>query len=88
MRCRHGTFEQSDEGHIRLGTRLLVSTGKERKFWAVADLIEAGGRIVGDDKLIRFGDGEPMPFLWDFGDTLPKPEAFLLAWSGTTLGAE
>lgn len=80
-----GTFEQSDEGRIRLGTRFLVGTGKERKSWAVADLIEAGGGVVGEDELIRVGDGEPMPFLWDFGETLPKPEDFVLACSGTTL---
>ncbi|MEP5803886.1 MAG: hypothetical protein ABJ310_00210 [Roseobacter sp.] len=80
-----GTFEQSDEGRIRLGTRFLVGTGKERKSWAVADLIERGGGVVGDDELIRVRDGEPMPFLWEFGDTLPKPEDFVLTCSGTTL---
>lgn len=80
-----GTFEQSDEGRIRLGTRFLVGTGKERKSFAVADLIEHGGGVVGDDELIRVDGGEPMPFLWDFGDTLPKPEDFVLACSGTTL---
>ncbi|GAW35562.1 hypothetical protein RA2_02625 [Roseovarius sp. A-2] len=80
-----GTLEQTDEGRIRLGTRFLVGTGKERKSWAVADLIEHGGGFVGDDELIRVGDGEPMPFLWDFGETLPKPEDFVLACSGTTL---
>ncbi|MFV0334080.1 MAG: hypothetical protein ACK5JR_08435 [Tropicimonas sp.] len=80
-----GTFEQTDEGRIRLGTRFLVGTGKERKSFAVADLIEAGGGSVGEDELIRVGDGEPMPFLWDFGDTLPKPEDFVLTCSGTTL---
>lgn len=80
-----GTFEQTDEGRIRLGTRFLVGTGKERKSFAVADLIEHGGGVVGDDEMIRVGGGEPMPFLWDFGETLPKPEDFVLACSGTTL---
>ena len=80
-----GTLEQSEKGRIRLGTRFLVGTGKERKSFAVADLIEHGGGVVGEDELIRVGDGEPMPFLWDFGDTLPKPEDFVLACSGTTL---
>ncbi len=80
-----GSLEQMNEGRIRLGTRFLVGTGKERKSFAVADLIEAGGGVVGDDELIRVGDGDPMPFLWDFGDTLPKPEDFVLACSGTTL---
>ena len=80
-----GTFEQSDAGRIRLGTRFLVGTGKERKSFAVADLIEHGGGVVGEDELIRVGDGEAMPFLWDFGEILPKPEDFVLACSGTTL---
>lgn len=80
-----GTVEQTDEGRIRLGTRFLVGSGKERKSYAVADLVNAGGGIVGDDELIRVGDGPSMPFLWDFGDTLPKPEDFVLACSGTTL---
>jgi hypothetical protein len=80
-----GTVVQNDAGRIRLGTRFLVGTGKELKSWAVADLIEAGGGVVGDDELIRVDGGEPMPFLWDFGETLPKPEDFVLACSGTTL---
>lgn len=80
-----GTVVKNDEGRIRLGTRFLVGEGKERKSFTVADLIEHGGGVVGDDELIRVGDGEPMPFLWDFGDTLPKPEDIVLACSGTTL---
>lgn len=85
IRKTDGTVVKNDEGRIRLGTRFLVGEGKERKSFAVADLIEHGGGVVGDDELIRVGDGEPMPFLWDFGDTLPKPEDFVLACSGTTL---
>ena len=80
-----GTFEQKDEGRIRLGTRFLIGKGKERRSWAAADLIERIGGVVGDDELIRVGDSAPMPFLWEFGDTLPKPEDFVLACSGTTL---
>jgi hypothetical protein len=84
-RTADGTLVQNDEGRIRLGTRFLVGEGKERKSFAVADLIEHGSGVVGDDELIRVGDGEPMPFLWDFSDMLPKPEDFVLACSGTTL---
>ncbi|WP_299960839.1 hypothetical protein [uncultured Roseobacter sp.] len=80
-----GTVEQKDAGCIRLGTRVLVGSGKARKSWAVADLIEAGGGVVGEDELIHVGDGPGMPFHWEFGDTLPKPEDFVLACSGTTL---
>ena len=80
-----GTFEQTDEGRIRLGTRFLIGTGKERKSWAVADLIERNGGVVGEDELIHVGDGPGVPLTWDFGDTLSKPEDFVLACSGTTL---
>ncbi len=80
-----GGVDIKEQGRIRLGTRFLVGEGKERKSWAVADLIKAGGGVVGDDELIRVGDGPGMPFHWDFGDTLPKPEDFVLACSQTTL---
>ncbi|SCZ71430.1 hypothetical protein SAMN04488118_1128 [Epibacterium ulvae] len=80
-----GSVDVKDEGRIRVGTRFIVGEGKERKSFAVADLIQAGGGVVGDDELIRVDDGEPMPFHWEFGDLLPKPEDFVLAGSGTTL---
>jgi hypothetical protein len=85
MRKADGSFTQTDEGRIRLGTRFLIGTGEERKSVSVAGLIERNGGIVGDDELIHVGDGPGVPFTWDFGDTLPKPEDFVLACSGTTL---
>lgn len=80
-----GTLVQKEVGRIRLGTRFLVGTGKARKSWAIADLIEAAGGLVGEDELIRVGEGPGIPFHWEFGDTLPNPEDFVLACSGTTL---
>lgn len=77
-----GGVATKDQGRIRLGTRFIVD-GK--RSYAVADLIEAGGGVVGEDELIRVGDSAPMPFYWEFGDTLPKPEDFILECSGTTL---
>ncbi|MEP0190159.1 MAG: hypothetical protein ABJE00_07080 [Erythrobacter sp.] len=77
-----GSVDPKDQGRIRLGTRFIVD-GK--RIYAVADLIEAGGGIIGEDEMIRVGDGVPMPFHWEFGDTLPKPEDFVLECSGTTL---
>ncbi len=77
-----GSVAARDEGRIRLGTRLVVDG---RRSYAVADLIQAGGGIVGDDELIRVGNGAPVPFHWDAGDRLPAPEDFVLACSGTTL---
>ncbi len=80
-----GGVDIKEQGRIRLGTRFIVRNDKGRKDYSVADLIEAGGGVVGDDELIRVGDGPGIPFHWDFGDTLPKPEDFVLAASGTTL---
>lgn len=84
-RQANGSLDPKDQGRIRLGTCFIVGEGKSRKSLAVADLIEHGGGVVGDDELIRVGDGPAMPFLWDFGETLPKPEDFVLACSSTTL---
>lgn len=80
-----GGVDTKEQGRIRLGTRFIVGEGKNRKYHVVADLIKSGNGTVGDDELIRVGDSEPMPFHWEFGDTLPKPEDYVLACSGTTL---
>ncbi len=85
IRKPDGTTVQNDAGRIRLGTRFLVGVCKQRKSFAIADLIEHAGGVVGGDELIRIDGGDPMPFLWEFSETLPKPEDFVLACSGTTL---
>lgn len=79
-----GSVEIKQQGRVRLGTRFILSDGDTHKSWSVADLIEVGGGVV-EDEMIRTDDGDPMPFHWDFSDTLPKPEDFVLACSGTTL---
>ncbi|MEO1324943.1 MAG: hypothetical protein AAFV59_18280, partial [Pseudomonadota bacterium] len=76
-----GTIIPRCEGRIRLGTRFIA----DNRSFAVADLIKAGGGVVGEDEMIRVNGCAPMPFFWDFGDTLPKPEDFVLACSNTTL---
>lgn len=80
-----GTINEQSRGRIRLGTRFLVGEGKQRKSYAVADLIEAGSGFVGDDEMICVDGSDPMPFHWAFSNALPKPEDFVLACSGTTL---
>lgn len=80
-----GRVEPKTTGRLRLGTRFVIGTGDQRTSYAVADLIAAGGGVVGEDELIRVGDGPGLPFYWEFGDTLPAPEDFVLACSGTTL---
>lgn len=56
-----GTFQQTDEGLIRLGTRFLVGDGDDRKSFAVADLIEHNGGVVGEDKMIHVGGNPVIP---------------------------
>ena len=87
IRCADGSLDEKDQGRIRLGTRFIVGEGKDRKHWSVSDVIEHAGGVVGDDEMIRVGDGPPMAFHWEFSDTLPKPEDFVLEASGTTLEA-
>lgn len=82
VRLADGSLIVKDSGRIRLGTRFIVDG---RRTYCVADLIEAVGGTVDEDELIRIADGPAMPFHWEFGDILPKPEDFLLASSGTTL---
>ena len=62
-----------------------MGDGDDRKSFAVADLIEHNGGVVGEDKMIHVGGNPSVPFVWDLGDVLPKPEDFVLACSGTTL---
>ena len=79
---KDGILVEKERGRIRLGTRFIVD-GKTSQ--CVADVIEAKGGIVGDDELIRFVGAAPVPFVWEHGGTLPKPEDFVLQASGTTL---
>lgn len=76
-----GSVAIKEQGRIRLGTRFVVDGTRS---YAVADLIEAAGGLV-EDEMIRVGDGSAMPFHWEFGETLPKPEDFVLACSNTTI---
>ena len=77
-----GSVAVKARGHIRLGTRFIIEGARS---YAVADLIDAGGGHVGEDGLIHTDNSEPMPFHWEFGDALPRPEDYVLACSGTTV---
>ncbi len=77
-----GSVAVKARGHIRLGTRFIIEGARS---YAVADLIDAGGGHVGEDGLIYTDNSEPMPFHWEFGDALPRPEDYVLACSGTTV---
>lgn len=79
---RDGSFVETEYGRIRLGTRFVVD-GK--RSFCVADLIVANVRTVGKDGMIRVDGGEPLAFFWEFGDSLLRPEDFVLNFSGTTL---
>lgn len=70
-----------DRGWLRLGTRAITGDGRDI---CIADLIDAAGGQVTASGLIRIGDQE-WPFHWAFGDTLPRPEDYVLRRSATTL---
>ena len=77
------TTQVRHKGRIRLGTRVITPVGVDI---SVRELIEgAGGRITPAGLIIRQDGGPQMPFLWTFGDYLPKPEDYVLQRSGLTL---
>lgn len=78
-----GSFNITDQGQIRLGTRYITSDGFDI---SVRDLIRKAGGKVDHDGLIRTTKGgERVPFWWHFGPTLPKPEDYVLQRSKLTL---
>ncbi len=81
----NGSIDVNERGRIRLGTRFLIFDGIGYRSFDVADLIFAAGGTVDNNELVRFGSDEALPFHWDFSPSLPKPEDFVLACSGTTL---
>lgn len=70
-----------EQAKIRRGTRVITDDGRDL---CVEDFIVAGGGTVNEDGFVCIGD-QQMPFHWIFGDTLPKPEDYVLQRSGTTL---
>ena len=77
-----GSVVEKERGRIRLGTKYIVDGCT---IGCVADVIDAKGSFVGEDELVRIGNNDPEPFVWEHGKALPKPEDFILACSGTTL---
>lgn len=78
-----GTTKLRAKGRIRLGTRVITPEGLDI---SVRELIAGAGGTVTSSGLIVRGEGGPqMPFLWTFGDHLPKPEDYVLQRSGLSL---
>ncbi len=77
-----GSVGPGDCGQLRLGTRFVTEDGTTG---SIGDLVAMLGGQVTEDGLIRIGSGPDLPFHWTFGPTLPKPEDYVLACSGTTL---
>jgi len=77
-----GAIAVRERGQVRLGTRFITDDGGD---YCISDLISTLGAEVDEDGLICRGSDEPKPFHWDFDDTLPKPEDYVLKRSGTSL---
>jgi hypothetical protein len=80
-RLGNGLAVIRDKRKLRLGTRLINTHGQDV---CIGDLIADGGGMVTEEGWVRAGDAE-MPFQWTFSDSLPNPEDYILARSGTTL---
>lgn len=80
----NGGLRVQQKGQIRLGTRVILSDGRDV---SVMDLIAASGAAVTEDGLIRQdgADNSSMPLYWSFSSTLPKPEDYVLQRSGLHL---
>jgi len=72
------------KGRIRLGTRIITPEGDDT---SVLEMILQRGGTVGDDGLIRVDEVSPgLPFHWEYGETLPSPEDYVLQRSGLSIG--
>lgn len=80
-----GSIVLSDKGRIRVGTRVITPDGRDV---SLADLIAAAGGVLSDDGLVTLPErGVAGAFHWPFGETLPKPEDYVLQRSQTSLWA-
>lgn len=78
-----GRFKVKETGRLRLGTRVLSDAGVDV---SILDLIELnGGKVTDEGMILRTRSDAPMPFVWTFGPSLPKPEDYVLSRSGFTL---
>ena len=85
----HGHERVRDKTKLRYGTRWMDDIGRH---FSMRTYLEAiGVEIVKDGPLKGYArwkeTGITSLFTWVLSDTLPKPEDFVLARSGTTLGA-
>ncbi|MEM7057929.1 MAG: Hint domain-containing protein [Pseudomonadota bacterium] len=78
-----GSTKVLDKGQIRLGTRVILSDGADV---SVGELItRAGGQVNDKGLIVHEAGGTNMPFVWVFGDRLPRPEDYVLQRSGLSL---
>ncbi len=78
-----GTIKVVTSGRIRLGTRIILSDGRDI---CISDLIKNSGGIASGDGLIRTKkNGSGRPFYWNFSASLPLPEDYILKRSQTIL---
>ena len=79
-----GAVQVAQKGRIRLGTRHVLPDGREVSVHRL--ILEAGWQVSPDGVLVREpGDRKGTVFHWEFGDTLPAPEDYVLGRSCVSL---
>ncbi len=76
-----GVMQIAESKRLRLGTRHILSNGKEV---SISGMIGASGGVVTDSELVRDKDGVEKPLIWPFG-ALPRPEDYVLSRSNLPL---
>lgn len=80
-----GRTKVTGAGQIRLGTRVILESGRDI---SIQELIADHGGTFTDEGLVRSASSDQaMPFLWAFGDRLPKPEDYILRRSRVDLAS-
>jgi len=87
-----GTWTEPKPGKVRFGTRIILPDGTHMSFmemaadegWKVSDDGYMVGSIQGEDGTLR---EQKFLFPYAYGETLPKPEDYILARSDVTLEA-
>lgn len=77
-----GSLIVTDRGQLRLGQRFITEDGEDL---CLADIIERAGATIKDDLIVTKPGELGVPFLWPFGETLPRPEDFVLQRSASCL---
>ena len=89
-RVEDGSWAFAEEGMLRFGTRLILADGRHI---SLMEMAAGEGWQISDDgymvAMVRGDNGQlqeqKFSFPYEHGETLPKPEAYILARSAVTL---